>query len=426
MKWEDKIEFAGHTDVGMRRANNQDYHVTLPASTFEHWRKRGHLFLVADGMGAHAVGELASKMAATSIAHTYQKLPDSDARDAIRKAFIETNTSINNRGRANRDFHGMGTTSTALLLLPDGAVIAHVGDSRAYRVRDGSIDQLSFDHSLAWELVRKRQMTLEQARDYVPSNVITRSIGPEAEVEVDVEGPHEVLPGDVFVLCSDGLSGPVADFEIGVIARHLPPEQVCQRLIDLANLRGGPDNITVVVVRIGQPTEHGPSPDSSRRWNTERVLTSMMFGGAGLCVLGLAGSFAGWHWMKWNTLVPALASIGVGLLGAAAARLRSWLRTPPETQAKPACVGYQHAVCTADATTISLFADRINLLRTTAVDQAWTVDWSQFFMHRQEADRLQKSGDNEAVVRELCNAFALLAVAQRKRFQENSELLRGK
>ena len=242
---------AAATDTGMRRSNNQDSYTIVRAPHPEAWRQRGHVFLVADGMGAHAVGELASKMACDRIPHNYMKTRAGTPAEAIVKTFRDVSAEIHSKATANREFQGMGTTSSALLLLPEGALIAHVGDSRVYRVRGGRIDQLSFDHSLVWELVRRNHLTSEQARVSVPKNVITRSLGPEAEIEVDVEGPLAVELGDVFLLCSDGLSGPVEDHELGAFAANFHPRDACRYLVNLANLRGGLDNITVLIVRIG-------------------------------------------------------------------------------------------------------------------------------------------------------------------------------
>jgi protein phosphatase len=252
VNWDDIIIDAAATDTGMRRSNNQDSYTTLRASHEDAWRQRGHVFLVADGMGAHAVGELASKMACDLIPHNYMKARSGTPAEAIVKAFREVSSLIYSRASANRDFQGMGTTCSALLLLPVGALVAHVGDSRAYRIRRDRIDQLSFDHSLVWELVRRNHLTSEQANLSVPKNVITRSLGPEVEIEVDVEGPFAVEIGDVYLLCSDGLSGPVDDEEIGAFAASFHPRDACRYLVSLANLRGGLDNITVVIVRIGE------------------------------------------------------------------------------------------------------------------------------------------------------------------------------
>src|SRR5260370_25741457 len=141
----------------------------------------------------------------------------------------------------------MGTTTTALLVRPEGAWIGHVGDSRAYRIRDGQIEQMSFDHSLVWEMARRQGVDPDGLQG-IPSNVIVRSLGPEPLVQVDVEGPHPVQAGDTYLLCSDGLTGQISDSEMGAIASVLPPAEACRFLVDLANLRGGPDNITVLIV----------------------------------------------------------------------------------------------------------------------------------------------------------------------------------
>src|SRR5947209_14444358 len=208
-------------------------------------------------MGAHAVGEKASEQATRVIPHTYDKYAEHGPVPALRKAFIEANASIHACGQQNREFEGMGTTGTALVLRPEGAWVGHVGDSRVYRIRNGQIEQLSFDHSLVWELARRQRVNPEDLHG-IPPNVIVRSLGPEPLVQVDIEGPHPVLPGDVYLLCSDGLSGQVTDREIGAVVTALPPAEACRFLVHLANLQGGPDNITVLVIRVaGTP----PPPD---------------------------------------------------------------------------------------------------------------------------------------------------------------------
>jgi protein phosphatase len=222
----------------------------MPAKDDEHWRQIGHVFLVADGMGGHAVGELAAKIAVDNIPHIFSKYAQDGACLALRRAFNEANSIIHTRGQQNLEFKGMGTTGTALVLRPEGAWVGHVGDSRAYRIRGGVIEQLSFDHSLLWELARRQHKTPEELTG-VQSNIISRSLGSLGSVEVDVEGPHPVEPGDVFVLCSDGLSGQVNDRVIGSVVTALPPAEAVRFLVHMANLQGGPDNTTVIVVRVG-------------------------------------------------------------------------------------------------------------------------------------------------------------------------------
>lgn len=252
MFWEQKILYAALSDVGFRRQNNQDACVAVLATDRDAWKERGHLFVVADGMGGHAVGELASKMAVDTIPHTFDKLRSLNPMAALKSALETANQKINERGALNRDFLRMGTTCSALLLCPLGAVIAHVGDSRVYRIRRQQVDQLTRDHSLVWELIQQRKVHPRDADRLYPRNVITRSLGPEATVDVDLEGPSVVLPGDTFLICSDGLTTYLTDSELGMIATELPPLEACRLLVNLANLRGGSDNITVVVVRAGE------------------------------------------------------------------------------------------------------------------------------------------------------------------------------
>ena len=432
MKWEDRLDIGGLSDVGMRRSNNQDSFRILAAPNVEQWRSRGHLFVVADGMGAHAVGELASKMAVDSIAHSYHKLVQLPIGQAIAKAVQDANSLIHNRGTANKEFQGMGTTSTALLLLPEGAMIAHVGDSRAYRVRDGCIEQLSFDHSLAWELVRRKQLTAEQAQTMVPTNVITRSLGPEGHVDVDIEGPHAVLPGDVFVLCSDGLSGQVNDPDIGLIARHLPAQEACQYLIDMANLRGGPDNITLIVVRVEDPSQSDPAiriPEGLDKKPLPNYSMHLMIVGLALLLLCATLGIAG------LILPKKFESLVIGLLsGSAVASLFFmatgfiWRRlTQPRDAEEPPlrqATAYRKAPCMLDQAAVDRFNQRLQQVRSIAVEQAWNVDWTEFFAHRNSAEALIAAGDRVAALREFCLAQRLLSVGQ-KRFQEQTQSLLG-
>lgn len=248
--WENWLDHAVLSDIGLRRSNNQDSYSVILASSEESWNERGHLFLVADGMGAHAAGELASKMAADSVPHTYYKLREEPSPWAIKHAIEDANREIHSRGQANFDFRGMGTTASVLILLPEGALVGHVGDSRVYRLRGENIEQLTFDHSLVWEMMANGRIRESDVPSYIPRNVITRSLGPNESVHPDLEGPFPLAPGDTFLLCSDGLSGQLEDEELGVILRALPPDEATRALVDLANLRGGPDNITVIVARV--------------------------------------------------------------------------------------------------------------------------------------------------------------------------------
>ncbi len=253
VKWDTYLHVASLSDVGMRRTNNQDNLCVSFSSSFEQYQRRGHLLIVADGMGAHAAGELASKIAVDTIPHLFGKYLDSPTPEALRRAIIDTNTEIHRRGEANQEFYNMGTTCSCLLLLPEGAVAAHVGDSRVYRLRGGILEQLTFDHSLVWEMRASGQLAGKDDFLKIPKNVITRSLGPYPSVNVDLEGPFPIQVGDVYLLCSDGLTGPVADDEIGAILGSLPPNEAAQTLVDIANLRGGPDNSTVIIAKVLHP-----------------------------------------------------------------------------------------------------------------------------------------------------------------------------
>lgn len=244
------VEVAQQSDLGMRRMNNQDSLAVVVTDDEAKWRSRGHLLMVADGMGAHAAGELASKIAADNIPHTYFKLRDLYPPAALRQAIREINALIYSKGQSNIGFQGMGTTCSCLVLLPQGALVAHVGDSRVYRLRGHRLAQLTFDHSLVWEMAAAGQMAEEDVPSYIPKNVITRSLGPHENVNIDLEGPFDAAAGDVFLLCSDGLSGQISDVEIGALLHCLAPNEAVQTLVDLANLRGGPDNISVIVARL--------------------------------------------------------------------------------------------------------------------------------------------------------------------------------
>src|SRR5262245_25404589 len=249
------VQYAALTDVGVKRSHNQDACAAQPAVDTSGFEAHGHVFVVADGMGGHAVGEKASAKAVRDIPFLYSKHARDGLIPAVRRAFQETNAGIYAIGQENPEFRGMGTTSTALILKPEGAWVAHVGDSRAYRIRDGKAEQLTFDHSWVWEIARRQGVDPDELGDF-KKNVIIRSLGPDPEVEVDIEGPYPVLPGDIFLLCSDGLTGVVHPQEVGAVVTSLSPEEAVRFLVHLANLRGGPDNITVLIVVI--PGGRGP------------------------------------------------------------------------------------------------------------------------------------------------------------------------
>lgn len=239
---------AARSDVGMKRAMNQDA-LDFQLSDESEWTSMGHRFVVADGMGAHAAGELASQLAVEEVARHYAESSE-PARQALADALRAANRTIHDRGQSDRQLYNMGTTCSCLLLLPAGALVAHVGDSRVYRLRQSNIQQLTFDHSLVWEMRAAGQVREASHTSNIPRNVITRCLGPHSDVEVDTEGFFSVQKDDTFLLCSDGLTGRISDAEIGAITSALDPDTAVDFLVNLANLRGGSDNITVIVARV--------------------------------------------------------------------------------------------------------------------------------------------------------------------------------
>jgi protein phosphatase len=327
MRWEQPVRFAALSDLGLRRQNNEDAATVRIAPDREAYRHRGHLFVVADGMGGHAVGELASRIATEALPLNYLKSRHGGPAEALREAVEFANVSIHAKGQANHDFARMGTTCTALVLSDEGAVIGHVGDSRCYRVRRGRIDQLTFDHSLQWELIRRGGMNPEDVFLREPRNVITRSLGPEPSVEVDVEGPYAILPGDVYVLCSDGLPNHVSDDEIGAIAAHLPPADAARMLVHLANARGGTDNVTAVVVQVGPlPPELAGTAPPDPTLPPDRGLLALAWVIAAVFLLGVTLLLAGKY-------VEGVVTAGISVVALAGTLFRiwqTWYRRPRE------------------------------------------------------------------------------------------------
>ncbi|QDT69577.1 Putative protein phosphatase 2C-type [Planctomycetes bacterium MalM25] len=298
------VRAASRTDVGMRRATNQDSLAVVPEGGDK--PIAGDAFLmVADGMGAHAAGELASKMATDTVPLAYLKSAAESAPSALRKAIREANESIHGKGNSSPEFQGMGTTCSCLVITQGAALVGHVGDSRVYRLRDGVLEQLTFDHSLVWEMAAASNVSEDKVPSCIPKNVITRSLGPHETVIVDLEGPHPLKPGDIFLICSDGLTGVVDDTLAGGVLGTMDPDEAAQTLVDLANLRGGPDNISVVVARVekadsDQPCVHAPLP-------CDGGPNALGLAAAAACLLA-----CGWFFMQSQTTGMLASAVGLG------------------------------------------------------------------------------------------------------------------
>lgn len=242
------VEAAVLTHTGRQRTTNQD-------AVGQRINGNYAVFVVADGMGGHRTGELASKMAVKNIVEVVRE--EEPSPSLLLDAFEEANDAIYMAGQ-RPESRGMGTTATALALNLPYAIIAHVGDSRAYLLRDGQLSQLTQDHSWVAERMRQGLLTPNEARNHRWRNVITNALGSFPEARVDLIG-LKVQPGDRFLLCSDGLSGVLEDSVLQEILESLPPAEAVEHLIKLANEWGGPDNITAVVVAIlGVPEEKAP------------------------------------------------------------------------------------------------------------------------------------------------------------------------
>jgi protein phosphatase len=363
--------------VGLRRANNQDSFAVVLADNQSDFQQRGHFFMVADGMGAHAAGELASKMAIDTVAMVYRKRLEQPPTEAILSALLDANRHIHSRGQASLDFRGMGTTATALVLLPAGAIVAHVGDSRAYRLRGTQIEQLTFDHSLVWEIRAASQSPNAELPTHISKNIITRSLGPSPSVQIDIEGILPIQPGDTFLLCSDGLSGQVNDDEIGMILSCLPPAEAVQALVNMANLRGGPDNITVVVARvlgpqIAQNTQS--SPDDTTPSNI-RPVHPFVWTLAGVTFLSGAGMLTlGCYWMAILAFLVAAGALIAALVQRYSGSERDYQQEEQHFGRGP----YVTCDCTINADLLARLTNIAQQLRDSATTEAHEIDMTEF------------------------------------------------
>jgi protein phosphatase len=267
------------TDVGRKRSNNQDY---LGDLIFKSGRKygpeklneRGHLFAVADGMGGYAGGEVASELAITTLFERYYNGTSSgdigtDLSDAIKAANLKVHTEASGSGRPQ-----MGTTLTTVLVKGNKAIFGNVGDSRTYLIRQGLAERVTHDHSLVQDQIDAGVLTPEQAERSAIKNFITRAIGHRDDVESDLF-EREIQPGDVLLLCSDGLHGLVKEQEMGTIVATAPAmQEAAQELVNLANERGGPDNISVMLIKVEDIGEALPNILKGREpiYNSNRHL----------------------------------------------------------------------------------------------------------------------------------------------------------
>ena len=244
-----ELSIFGKTDVGMVREGNEDSFITLSDDTAPGLSNA--LLIVADGMGGHLAGEVASAMAVERVVEDLKvNLPDESVDiETVFKSAVQSANGAINEGSKKPETSGMATTFTGALLIGHFAVFAHVGDSRAYLCRGGRTAQITKDHSWVAEQVEMGTMTEEEAEQHPQRNVITRAVGINPEVHVDT-GQLELMPDDILVFCSDGLTSYVDAKEINKICAGYAPNEACSDLIEKAKARGGHDNITVIVAKI--------------------------------------------------------------------------------------------------------------------------------------------------------------------------------
>ncbi len=254
------FSWAVSSDPGLRRSSNEDSYCTRPDLG---------LYIVADGMGGHVAGEVASRVAVEAIQIFIQETAGADKNrtwpfpfepalsleaNRLKAAFRLANRRIASTIADSHDLRGMATTASALLSGPEGACVAHVGDSRVYVLHDARLEQITHDHSWVEEQVRAGTMSPTAARQHPWRNVVTRALAGGEDPEVDVTQVEPAKP-DRYLLCSDGLFSVVSDEQIAAILgeRAMPLDEVCQRLVEAANAAGGPDNITALVLDVDAP-----------------------------------------------------------------------------------------------------------------------------------------------------------------------------
>jgi len=249
MKIRPGIEIANLTDVGCTRTDNQDYYGYAEPESDEEFQRKGRLAVVADGMGGHQGGQVASAIAVEVVRDVYLQDDSEDPEAALIAAFSGAQASILQLAAEHPELAGMGTTCVAVAIRDGRMHYGHVGDSRLYLFRNSTISRLTRDHTLVNRLVDEGTITPEQAVSHPDRNVLTAALGMNRPVPAEF-GESTLEPGDVALICTDGLHGLVSDEEILAAATRLSPRDACRELIELAKAKGGFDNITLQIIRV--------------------------------------------------------------------------------------------------------------------------------------------------------------------------------
>jgi len=245
------IEMACLTDVGRQRANNEDSYLYWEPDTDEEFRRKGRLAVIADGMGGYEGGQEASRLAVETVRHVYDSAFAADPQQTLLGALASAHANSHRYAEEHPQFHGMGTTCTAMSLVGRELSFAHVGDSRLYRVQPASVTRLTRDHSYVGRLVESGIVRSEDAESHPQRHILTAALGSGRDIVPDKpDHPLTLEGGDSLLLCTDGLWSLVADQDLASVVRSNTPAQACAALVQMALDRGGPDNVTVLILRI--------------------------------------------------------------------------------------------------------------------------------------------------------------------------------
>ena len=257
MKIRPGIELANLTDIGCARSENQDYYGYAEPESDEEFRRKGRLAVVADGMGGHQGGQVASAIAVEAIRDTYLQDEADDPEAALVAALSAAQATILGFAAQHPELTGMGTTCVAVAIRDGRLHYGHVGDSRLYLFRNSTISRLTRDHTLVNRLVDEGTITPEQAETHPDRNILTAALGMPRAVPAEF-GESMLEPRDVLLICTDGLHGLVSDEEMLATVTRLSPREACRELVELAKARGGFDNITLQIIRV---ENGGAAPD---------------------------------------------------------------------------------------------------------------------------------------------------------------------
>ena len=256
MKIRPGIELANLTDVGCERAENEDSFCYAEPESDEELLTRGRLIVIADGMGGQEGGQIASGIAVDTVRDVFLNGPASDPAAALESAYQSAHFAIQNHAREHPELAGMGTTCTSAILRDGHVTYGHVGDSRLYLLRSGTIGRLTRDQSYVQHMVEIGVISAEEAATHPSRNILTSALGAATTVEADfAEAPIRLESSDVLLFCTDGLHGLVSDDEMLAVSSENSPRDACVKLVEMAKSRGGPDNITIQIVRIEGTSE---------------------------------------------------------------------------------------------------------------------------------------------------------------------------